>query len=96
MLFDLAIIRAFSRTHAPAQGGSSGARAKVVYIAPTKSLCAERARDWEQRFKSTPACADWHVVELTGDSSLGSLKDVANARLIVTTPEKWDSLTRRW
>lgn len=28
-----------------------GDNSKVVYIAPTKSLCSERVKDWENKFK---------------------------------------------
>lgn len=38
---------------------------KIVYQAPTKALCAERARDWEKKFSHMSLkCA-----ELTGDTS---------------------------
>lgn len=86
-LFELAILRLFA---------SADADAKVVYIAPTKSLCSERARDWKTKFGRLGL--GWGVVELTGDSraGAGSLKDVGEARIIVTTPEKWDAMTRRW
>jgi len=38
------------------------------------------------------------VQELTGDSdtSTSAWRDFANARIIVTTPEKWDAMTRKW
>jgi activating signal cointegrator complex subunit 3 len=35
------------------------------------------------------------VVELTGDVT-PDMKAVANADLIVTTPEKWDGVSRSW
>ena len=35
------------------------------------------------------------VVELTGDV-VPDMKAVANADLIVTTPEKWDGVSRSW
>ncbi len=65
---------------------------KIVYQAPTKSLCAERVRDWEKKFSHlTLTCA-----ELTGDTDASEMKKVGNAAIIVTTPEKWDSITRKW
>ena len=36
------------------------------------------------------------VIEVTGDSENHSLQLVAKANIIITTPEKWDSLTRSW
>ncbi len=34
--------------------------------------------------------------ELTGDSEKGQLRSIQNASIIITTPEKWDSMTRKW
>ena len=65
---------------------------KIVYQAPTKSLCSERMRDWEKKFSHLNlSCA-----ELTGDTSHYDMAKVRNASIIITTPEKWDSLTRKW
>ncbi|KAK6536178.1 Sec63 [Arthrobotrys megalospora] len=65
---------------------------KIIYQAPTKALCAERKRDWEKKF--TPL--GLKCTELTGDTQFNQLAEVKNGDLIVTTPEKWDSVTRRW
>ncbi|KAK6357399.1 Sec63 [Orbilia javanica] len=65
---------------------------KIIYQAPTKALCAERKRDWEK--KLTPL--GLKCTELTGDTQFNQLAEVKNGDLIVTTPEKWDSVTRRW
>ena len=65
---------------------------KIVYQAPTKALCAERQRDWERKF----APLDLRCAELTGDTDQTHLRSVQNANVIITTPEKWDSVTRRW
>lgn len=65
---------------------------KIVYQAPTKSLCSERVRDWERKFNHLNLpCA-----ELTGDTDASEMRKVGNAAIIVTTPEKWDSITRKW
>ncbi|KAJ0425170.1 Sec63 Brl domain-containing protein [Aspergillus carlsbadensis] len=65
---------------------------KVVYQAPTKSLCSERFQDWGQKFNSLGLqCA-----ELTGDTDHLQLRNVQNSQIIITTPEKWDSMTRKW
>lgn len=67
-------------------------RFKVVYQAPTKSLCAERFRDWNRKFSTLGLqCA-----ELTGDTDHTQLRSVQNSQIIITTPEKWDSMTRKW
>lgn len=65
---------------------------KIVYQAPTKSLCSERARDWQAKF----CHMNLQCVELTGDTSQAEARRVGSASIIVTTPEKWDSITRKW
>ena len=65
---------------------------KIVYMAPTKSLCAERYRDWESKFASL----DLRCAELTGDTDQIHVQYVQHANIIITTPEKWDSITRKW
>lgn len=67
-------------------------RYKIVYMAPTKSLCSERYRDWESKFASL----DLRCAELTGDTDQIRLQYVQHASIIITTPEKWDSMTRKW
>lgn len=66
--------------------------AKIVYVAPTKALCREKAEQWKQKF----TVAALPVAELTGDTSRVEMKSIREAKIIVTTPEKWDSLTRSW
>lgn len=65
---------------------------KIVYLAPLKALCSERARDWQAKFSTLGLSC----IELTGDSDHANVKDVQAADIIVTTPEKWDSITRKW
>ncbi|KAF2841972.1 P-loop containing nucleoside triphosphate hydrolase protein, partial [Patellaria atrata CBS 101060] len=67
-------------------------RYKIVYQAPTKSLCSERWRDWTNKFSSL----NLECAELTGDSDQAQLRSVQTATIIITTPEKWDSMTRKW
>lgn len=67
-------------------------QSKVIYMAPTKSLCSERQKDWEQKFSHLGLrCA-----ELTGDTDQTHTKNVQSANIIITTPEKWDATTRKW
>ncbi|TVY48471.1 ATP-dependent DNA helicase [Lachnellula occidentalis] len=83
-LLELAICRAV-------EGHGSG-QFKIVYQAPTKSLCSERMRDWTKKFSHLNlSCA-----ELTGDTSQAEMARVRAASIIITTPEKWDSITRKW
>ncbi|THV90660.1 P-loop containing nucleoside triphosphate hydrolase protein [Aureobasidium pullulans] len=84
VLFEIAICRML-------RGWTNGTF-KVVYMAPTKSLCSERARDWKAKFGPLNLKCE----EMTGDSDITSLHHVQRADIIVTTPEKWDSMTRKW
>ena len=79
---ELAIMRAF-RAHP---------KNSVVYIAPLKSLVRERVSDWGRSF--CPALGR-SLVELTGDHA-PDLRALLRADLIVTTPEKWDGVSRAW
>ncbi|GAV48901.1 hypothetical protein ZYGR_0N03060 [Zygosaccharomyces rouxii] len=65
---------------------------KIVYIAPMKALVRERVDDW--RKKITPVTGD-RVVELTGDS-LPDPRDVRDSTIVITTPEKFDGISRNW
>lgn len=35
-------------------------------------------------------------IALTGDSDIADFKKISSYNLIISTPEKWDSLSRRW
>ncbi|KAI0053920.1 P-loop containing nucleoside triphosphate hydrolase protein [Auriscalpium vulgare] len=89
VLFELAIIRMLMHS------SSSSTAVKCVYIAPTKALCSERYRDWAAKFGTLGI----KCCEMTGDTDYfgkGAWGDAKNAMIIVTTGEKWDSLTRSW
>ncbi|KAH8381944.1 hypothetical protein KR009_001110 [Drosophila setifemur] len=68
-------------------------KCKVVYIAPLKALVKERIADWEQRFQRSSL--GLKVVELTGDVT-PDIQAIRESQLIVTTPEKWDGISRSW
>ncbi|XP_077455363.1 activating signal cointegrator 1 complex subunit 3 isoform X2 [Stigmatopora argus] len=65
---------------------------KVVYIAPLKALVRERIEDWKVRIDEK---LGKKVVELTGDVT-PDMRAISQADLIVTTPEKWDGVSRSW
>lgn len=65
---------------------------KVVYIAPLKALVRERINDWKVRLEER---LGKRVVELTGDVT-PDIKIITGASVIVTTPEKWDGISRSW
>eukprot|EP00485_Elphidium_margaritaceum_P012587 CAMPEP_0202691912 /NCGR_PEP_ID=MMETSP1385-20130828/6470_1 /ASSEMBLY_ACC=CAM_ASM_000861 /TAXON_ID=933848 /ORGANISM="Elphidium margaritaceum" /LENGTH=2422 /DNA_ID=CAMNT_0049347375 /DNA_START=646 /DNA_END=7914 /DNA_ORIENTATION=- len=64
---------------------------KIVYIAPMKSL----VREVVLKFSARLQCYDGvRVAELSGDQQL-SREQLAATTIIVTTPEKWDIVTRK-
>ncbi|XP_041017696.1 DExH-box ATP-dependent RNA helicase DExH12 [Juglans microcarpa x Juglans regia] len=66
---------------------------RVVYIAPLEALAKERYRDWERKFGKDGI--KMRVVELTGEATT-DLKLLEKSQIIISTPEKWDALSRRW
>lgn len=67
-------------------------RGKVIYIAPMKALVRERVSDWTNRLTGP---MKRKLVELTGDNTPDIAK-IRAADIIVTTPEKWDGISRNW
>lgn len=67
-------------------------KTKVVYIAPLKALVRERMLDWKKRLEQG---IGKKVVELTGDVT-PDVRAISEADVIVTTPEKWDGISRSW
>ncbi|KAJ2988581.1 hypothetical protein NUW58_g3896 [Xylaria curta] len=65
---------------------------KVVYIAPMKALVRERVKDWGARLSGPLGIK---LVELTGDNTPDT-KTIKDADVIITTPEKWDGISRSW
>jgi antiviral helicase SLH1 len=65
---------------------------KVVYIAPMKALVRERVQDWRKRLTSQMGLK---LVELTGDNTPDT-RTIQDADIIITTPEKWDGISRSW
>ncbi|KAG8526953.1 uncharacterized protein KY384_008382 [Bacidia gigantensis] len=63
---------------------------KIVYIAPLKALVQEQVGNFGKRLESYGV----RVSELTGDRQL-TKQQIADTQIIVTTPEKWDVITRK-
>ncbi|KAL6927019.1 hypothetical protein ACO0SA_004106 [Hanseniaspora valbyensis] len=64
---------------------------KCVYIAPLRALVQEQVTEFQRRL----APFDIRVVELTGDSDT-SKKELISGHVIVSTPEKWDIISRKF
>ncbi|KAI2629761.1 Sec63-domain-containing protein [Hypoxylon sp. NC1633] len=63
---------------------------KIVYIAPLKALVQEQVGNFGARLKPYGIT----VSELTGDRQL-TKQQISETQIIVTTPEKWDVITRK-
>ena len=72
------------------QGVIDSSAFKVVYIAPMKALVNEVVQSFKLRLKGLGLT----VNELSGDVSL-TRKQLAETNLLVTTPEKYDVITRK-
>ena len=86
VIFELAIIRLLLQSSVPLN------KIKIVYMAPLKALCYERHADWEAKFNQFGLKS----IQVTGDSTIDDYAAIRNSNIIMTTPEKWDSITRRW
>uniref|UniRef100_A0A453INT9 RNA helicase n=1 Tax=Aegilops tauschii subsp. strangulata TaxID=200361 RepID=A0A453INT9_AEGTS len=63
---------------------------KIVYVAPMKALAAEVTATFGRRLSPLNLV----VKELTGDMQL-TRSEIEETQMIVTTPEKWDVITRK-
>ncbi len=66
-------------------------RGKCVYVAPLEAIAKERFADWSKKFKPLGVV----VNELTGETAADN-KILERSDLIITTPERWDLMSRRW
>uniref|UniRef100_A0A8C4VUU1 Helicase ATP-binding domain-containing protein n=1 Tax=Gopherus evgoodei TaxID=1825980 RepID=A0A8C4VUU1_9SAUR len=86
VMFELAITRLLMEVPKP------WLNIKIVYMAPIKALCSQRFDDWKDKFGPIGLSCK----ELTGDTVMDDLFEIQHAHIITTTPEKWDSMTRKW
>ena len=84
VLFELAILHLLNLKSMKVENS------KILYIAPTKSLCSEVFSKWKSKFFGLT------VGMLTSDTSFLETDKVRKSNIIITTPEKWDLLTRKW
>ena len=64
---------------------------KIVYVAPMKALVAEMVGNFTKRLSDKYGIK---VRELTGDMNM-TKAEIEETQIIVTTPEKWDIITRK-
>ncbi|THG01808.1 hypothetical protein TEA_006154 [Camellia sinensis var. sinensis] len=68
----------------------------VIYIAPLKAIVRERMNDWRKRLVSQLGKKMvLTFVEMTGDYT-PDLMALLSADIIISTPEKWDGISRNW
>ncbi|ESL05344.1 RNA helicase, partial [Trypanosoma rangeli SC58] len=101
-LLEVAMLRLFQDRLCPHTGRAASASArgtaskgKAVYVCPIKALASEKYGLWQEKFPTLSVALE------TGDQELsrgeeGRLLEVPDADIIITTPERWDSITRRW
>ncbi|KAG7097091.1 hypothetical protein E1B28_004476 [Marasmius oreades] len=63
---------------------------KIIYVAPMKALASEIVQKFAKRLRWLSIT----VRELTGDMQMTKAQ-IAETQIIVTTPEKWDVVTRK-
>ncbi|KAM8839530.1 putative ATP-dependent DNA helicase HFM1 isoform 1-T1 [Synchiropus picturatus] len=86
VLFELAIIHLLMESSEP------WTDVKAVYMAPIKALCSQCFDNWSKKFGPLGV----NCKELTGDTEIDDLFEIQDSHIILTTPEKWDSMTRKW
>ncbi|KAG8317780.1 ATP-dependent DNA helicase MER3 [Homalodisca vitripennis] len=88
VLFELAIVRLLQKMELMEDPEDF----KIVYMAPVKALCTEKYMEWLDKFSPLGL----NCLEVTGDFENLDFKGIQDYQLIFTTPEKWDSITRKW
>lgn len=86
----LTILREIGKNRDPETGELDLDAFKIVYIAPLKALVQEQVGNFGKRLEPFGI----KVSELTGDRQL-TKQQISETQIIVTTPEKWDVITRK-
>jgi pre-mRNA-splicing helicase BRR2 len=81
---ELAIMRMLSQ---------HGRDTRCVYIAPLEALATERLRDWVPKFGRDGL--GYNVAQLTGETT-ADLRLLSEAQIVISTPQIWDEMSRRW
>ncbi|KAI9731600.1 MAG: DEIH-box ATPase [Cirrosporium novae-zelandiae] len=86
----LTMLREIGKNRSPETGEIMLDDFKIIYIAPLKALVQEQVGNFGKRLEPYGI----RVSELTGDRQL-TKQQIADTQIIVTTPEKWDVITRK-
>ncbi|KAF2186853.1 Sec63-domain-containing protein [Zopfia rhizophila CBS 207.26] len=86
----LTILREIGKHRDPKTGQIALDDFKIIYIAPLKALVQEQVGNFGKRLEPYGI----RVSELTGDRQL-TKEQIAETQIIITTPEKYDVITRK-
>ncbi|KAH7123827.1 Sec63 Brl domain-containing protein [Dendryphion nanum] len=86
----LTMLREIGKNRDPRTGEIALDNFKIIYIAPLKALVQEQVGNFGKRLEPYGI----KVAELTGDRQL-TKQQIAETQIIVTTPEKYDVITRK-
>ncbi|TNN71061.1 Activating signal cointegrator 1 complex subunit 3 [Liparis tanakae] len=88
---NIAMLTVLHEIHQHIQGGViKKDEFKIIYVAPMKALAAEMTNYFSKRLQPLGIA----VKELTGDMQL-TKGEILRTQMLVTTPEKWDVVTRK-
>jgi pre-mRNA-splicing helicase BRR2 len=65
---------------------------RCVYVAPHAATAKERFNEWNYKFGKI---LGQKVAELTGETA-ADVKILEESNIVITTPDKWDLMSRRW
>ena len=94
LLFELGMARIIKQNYNLSTNSYKNKNFKIIYIAPIKSLCQEKTFEWKIKYSKSPL--ELNVLECTSDSEYLNISLLNNSNIILTTPEKFDVLTRKW
>lgn len=86
----LTVLNEIAKHRNESTGEIDFASIKIIYVAPMKALVQEMVGNFSSRLKYLGI----QVGELTGDRQM-TKDQISMTQIIVTTPEKWDVITRK-
>lgn len=70
---------------------------KIVYISPKYELCQYRFQNWNKRIGADGLGLNVEVLSQDFSGQMqGDLDALSRGDVIISTPEKWDQITRKW
>lgn len=87
---------ASSNDRSCASPSSSLSFGKAVYICPIKALANEKYDHWTSLFSVLKVVIETGDQDQAREGTEESLEAIYRADIIITTPERWDSITRKW